>query len=70
MDARIELQVASDMPIDIASAVIKYVMGDVKTGDERKSFIAGRKRQQGTQTLMYDAKKNYTECMICVSENF
>ena len=44
MDARIELQVATDMPIDIASAVIKYVMGDVKTGDERKSFIAGRKR--------------------------
>lgn len=44
MDARIELQVSSDLPIDIASALIKYVMGDVKTGDERKRFIAGRKR--------------------------
>ena len=43
MDARIELQVASDLPIDIASALIKYVMGDVKTGDERKRFIAGLK---------------------------
>ena len=40
MDARIELQVASDMPIDIASAVIKYVMGDVETEDDRKRCIA------------------------------
>lgn len=31
MDARIELQVASDMPIDIASAVIKYAIGNVGT---------------------------------------
>lgn len=43
MDARIELQVASDMPIDIASAVIKYCIGNVGTGDERKRFIAGPK---------------------------
>ena len=40
MDSRIELQVASDMPIDIASALIKYVIGNVGTGDERKRFIA------------------------------
>lgn len=44
MDSRIELQVASDMPIDIASAVIKYYIGNVGTGDERKRFIAGRNR--------------------------
>ena len=44
MDARIELQVSSDLPIDIASAVIKYSIGNVKTGGERKRFIAGRKR--------------------------
>lgn len=44
MDARIELQVASDMPIYIASELIKYVMGDVETEDDRKRFIAGRKR--------------------------
>ena len=44
MDAKIELQVASDLPIDIASAVIKYVIGNVGTGYERKRFIAGRKR--------------------------
>ena len=43
MDEKIELQVASNLPIDIASALIKYVMGDVKTGDERKRFIAGLK---------------------------
>lgn len=43
MDARIELQVASDMPIDIASAVIKYVIGNVETEDERKRCIAGLK---------------------------
>lgn len=41
MDAKIELQVSSDLPIDIASAVIKYGMGNIKTGDERKRFIAG-----------------------------
>ena len=34
MDSRIELQVASDLPIDIASALIRYVMGDV-TAEER-----------------------------------
>lgn len=43
MDARIELQVASDMPIDIASAVIKYCIGNVETEDERKRCIAGLK---------------------------
>ncbi len=40
MDTRIELQVASDLPIDIASAVIKYGMGNVKNEDERKRCIA------------------------------
>ena len=40
MDAKIELQVSSDLPIDIASAVIKYVMGDVETEDDRKRCIA------------------------------
>ena len=44
MDARIELQVSSDLPIDIASAVIKYAIGNIETEDERKRFIAGRKR--------------------------
>lgn len=40
MDARIELQVVSDLPIDIASAVIKYGMGNVENEDERKRCIA------------------------------
>lgn len=40
MDARIELQVASDLPIDVASAVIKYGMSNVKTEEERKCCIA------------------------------
>lgn len=40
MDAKIELQVSSDLPIDIASAVIKYVIGNVETEDERKRCIA------------------------------
>lgn len=40
MDARIELQVASDLPIDIASAVVKYAMSNVETEDERKRCIA------------------------------
>lgn len=40
MDSRIELQVASNLPIDIASAVIKYGMGNVETEDERKRCIA------------------------------
>lgn len=44
MDAKIELQLSSDLPIDIASAVIKYYIGNVGTGDERKRFIAGRNR--------------------------
>lgn len=39
MDARIELQVVSDLPIDIASAVIRYVMGDVTAEDGRKICI-------------------------------
>ena len=43
MDAKIELQVSSDLPIDIASAVIKYGMGNIKTEDERKSCIVGLK---------------------------
>ena len=43
MDAKIELQVSSDLPIDIASAVIKYGMCNIKTEDERKSCIAGLK---------------------------
>lgn len=43
MDAKIELQVSSDLPIDIASAVIKYGMGNIKTEDERKRCIAGLK---------------------------
>lgn len=40
MDAKIELQVSSDLPIDIASALIKYCIGNVGTGDERKRCIA------------------------------
>lgn len=40
MDARIELQVASDLAIDIASAVIRYSMGSVETEDGRKRCIA------------------------------
>lgn len=40
MDSRIELQVASDLPIDIASAVIKYSIGNVENEDERKRCIA------------------------------
>lgn len=40
MDAKIELQVSSDLPIDIASALIKYVIGNVETEDERKRCIA------------------------------
>ena len=40
MDAKIELQVASNLPIDIASAVIKYCIGNVETEDERKRCIA------------------------------
>lgn len=39
MDAKIELQVASDLPIDIASAVIRYAMSCVTTDDERKTCI-------------------------------
>lgn len=44
MDANIELQVSSDLPIDIASALIKYCIGNVGTEDERKGFITCRKR--------------------------
>ena len=40
MDSKIELQVASNLPIDMASAVIKYGMGNVETEDERKRYIA------------------------------
>lgn len=40
MDSRIELQVASCLPIDIASALIRYVMCDVTAEDERKRCIA------------------------------
>lgn len=40
MDTRIELQVASNLPIDIASAVIKYGIGNVENEDERKRCIA------------------------------
>lgn len=40
MDTRIELQVARDLPIDIASAVIKYGMGNIETEDERKRCVA------------------------------
>ena len=40
MDAKIELQVSSDLPIDIASAVTKYGIGNVETEEDRKRCIA------------------------------